>query len=151
MSAVLICVCVCIYNTCMSARMSGAGDTLRSPLLHLTPTFPDCPPAAYTHTPLLCLTICNGQIHFSIWINTFYNKTNLDKYNKQFGQIHPAIWTKQICNLGVYFFVIQTFYPCATRHHIPELSSGNIQTLPGHVLLIPLFPLIILAYSSYLV
>ena len=46
----------------------------------------------------------------------------LHKYILQLEQIHFLLLTN-------------TFYSCATRHHIPWLSSGNIQTLPGHVLL----------------
>ena len=46
----------------------------------------------------------------------------LHKYILQLEQIHFLLLTN-------------TFFPCATRHHIPWLSSGNIQTLPGHVLL----------------
>ena len=34
-----------------------------------------------------------GQIHFTIWTNTFYN---LDKCILQFGQIHFTIWTNTI-------------------------------------------------------
>ena len=121
----------------MSARMSGASDTLRPPLCHLTP-----------HSPIvlqpswLCLTICKRLIHFVF----------LNKYNLKFGQIYCAIWMhtfsnfkkSTICNLDKYSLQFghfqnwtDTFYPCGTRHHIPELSSGNIQTLLGHVLLIP--------------
>ena len=37
-----------------------------------------------------------GQIHFTIWKNTF---DNLDKYILQFGQIHFTIWTNTFCDL----------------------------------------------------
>ena len=148
MSAVLICVCIRIYNTCMSARMSGAADTLRPPFAPLDTNIPQLSSSSiHTHTLVVSYNLQRT--------NTFFN---LDKYILQFGQIQKAFWTNTSCNLdktilqfGYVHFVIRTFYPCATRHHILELSSGNIQTLPGHVLLIPLFPLIILAYSSYLV
>ena len=46
-----------------------------------------------------------GQIHLSIWTNTFIN---LDKYIYQFGQIHLAIWTNTFSNWTtmVVFFVL---------------------------------------------
>ena len=100
----------------MSARMSGAGDTLRSPLRHPTPHSPVVL-KQHTDTSWSYLTVCNqkqyclqfGEMQFAMLTNTFselkkYNH-QLDKYVFQFGQILKIIWTN-------------TFYPL--RHPTPH-------------------------------
>ena len=134
----------------MSARMSGASDTLRPPLCHLTP-----------HSPIvlqpswLCLTICKRLIHFVF----------LNKYNLKFGQIYcairmhtfsnfkkvqSAIWTNTVCSLDIFKIGQIPFTLAAPDTTFPSCPQATFR----HSLVMsylsptrPLFTLFILSFK----